>query len=279
MPDFWSHQYAALEALNANNILITDDARSLYLFGAQGPDFFYYINKMNPFTKKHYGSIGNLIHEKQITKQFESMLHYLSAHPTPENIAYFAGYLSHYILDVHCHPLICKLGPDSDSHKRVEMALDALCFKQIWHKALKDLDIHPFICNRIQMSEHFTPFWIHHLDHCFEINIDTESLAKANKHMVFIQNLLLKNRIRKIPFVPMFSRLMHYDLSMLTYPDDIQPETYQFETFKTSYLLGIQVIKEAFESLTQVLSETMTIDDFIKNHIHNDFLGENLNDQ
>lgn len=278
MPDFWSHQYAALEALNANNNLIADDARSLYLFGAQGPDFFYYINKMNPFTKKHYGTIGNLLHEKKITKQFDSMLHYIRAHPTSENIAYFAGYLSHYILDVHCHPLICRLGPDSESHKRVEMALDALCFKHIWNKSLNDLDLAPFICNSVQMSTHFAPFWIHHLNQCFERTIETESLTKANKHMVFIQNLLINNRIKKIPFVPMFSRLMHYDLSMLIYPDDIQPADYQFESFKASYLAGIKVVKEAFESLTQILSEKMTIDDFIKNYIQNDFLGENLDD-
>ena len=280
MPDFWSHHYAALEVLNSTKHPITariNDAQSLYLFGAQGPDFFYYINKMHPFTKKHYGSIGNIIHEEKITKQFSIMLNYLHAHPTSENIAYFAGYLSHYILDVHCHPLICKLGPDSTSHKRVEMALDALCFKTIWQKSLRDLDLTPFKCDDAQLQMHFAPFWMHHLSNCFDISIEPESLFKANKHMIFIQNLLIKNHIKKLPFVPMFSRLMHYDLSMLTYPEDLLPEDYHFASSKIAYQSGIQVIKEAFESLSQVLSGALAIDDFINTYIQNDFLGEKIN--
>lgn len=278
MPDFWSHQFAAIEALNAKTNFIQEDVMSLYLLGAQGPDFFYYINKMNPFTKEHYGYIGNILHEKKIISQFESMLKYLLDHPHPENIAYFSGYLSHYILDVHCHPLICSLGPDSDSHKRVEMALDAMCFRVVWKKALKDLDLTPFKCNPHQMKLFFSPFWMHHLKYCFDLNIEPESLLKANKHMALIQNLLIKNHIKKIPFISGFSSLLHYDLSMLIYPEAINPEAYHFDTFTQVYRQGIEVIKAAFDALSKVLSHEIKTADFINTYIKNDFLGEAIDD-
>ncbi len=131
LPDYWSHQIAAkrayalyLEMQRPKPLFKSNQLEDFY-FGAQGPDFYYYINRKKPFTKKHYSTLGTHFHKSDVSKTLAILIDFALDSKQPEVRAYVSGYLTHYIIDAMCHPHICAHSSDSKSHKTYELARGA----------------------------------------------------------------------------------------------------------------------------------------------------------
>jgi hypothetical protein len=283
LPDFWSHHFAALKADENRKIfmpsrLIWSEAfDNLYTFGAQGPDFFYYIGKFNPLSKHHYGEVGNQIHELGTQDLFRDMLNFMMGKPSEALMAYIAGFISHYILDVHCHPLICMLGPDSASHKRVELDLEAFCLHDYWGYDKQRLDVGTIKCTTSQLQNGFVNLWQYLLSKNYDVAIDDNALMNGHYSMLRLQKMIVNDTIGKLPFKDFLSKSFHYDLTALRYPDvdnlslKVQRD---YEAFISHYTLGIDETTKALIALDEVLIGTVTVEQYIETFIKFDFLGE-----
>lgn len=283
MPDFWSHHFAALKAdenrkfVEPSRLIWSEEYDNLYAFGAQGPDFFYYIGKFNPLSKHHFSEVGNQIHELDTRTLFRDMLNFMINKPDEALMAYIAGFISHYILDVHCHPLICLLGPNSASHKRVELDLEAFCIHDYWGYNKQKLDVVTIKCSKSQLKKGFVGLWQYILPNNYSVTIDDKTLMNGHYSMLRLQKMIINDTIGKMPFVNFLSKCFHYDLNALRYPskDDLSLKVLrEYETFIHHYTLAIDETTKALIALDQVLIGTVTVEQYIEAFIKFDFLGE-----
>lgn len=283
MPDFWSHQLAANAAhekflqSNPKHLKWSTDSQALYNFGAQGPDFFYYINKFNLFTKHRFKHIGNLVHEDHIQCLFKEMIDTILMDPSEENMAYVSGFLSHYLLDVYCHPIICKLGPDSDSHKRVELDLEAFCIHDYWKLDFKTFDVNALKTSPSSLEKGCAFVWKNALHSCYGESIDMKYIYQGHIDLLRVQKMLVNGTISKLPFPSLLSKMFHYDLTMLQFPDvtDYSLKSKRlYSEFEAKYVEGIEAIVSALIDLDRVVGKTLTVEEFVKTTILYDFLGE-----
>ena len=283
MPDFWSHHFAALKAdenrkiVKPSRLIWSETFDNLYTFGAQGPDFFYYIGKFKPLSKHHFGEVGNQMHELGVQDLFRDMLNYMIDNPSEALMAYVSGFISHYILDVHCHPLICSLGPDSASHKRVELDLEAFCIRDYWGYDKQRLDVETIKCAASQLQVGFVNLWQYLLPKNYDVTIDDDALTNGHYSMLRLQKMIVNDTIGKLPFIDFLSKCFHYDLSTLRYPaedDRALKGLREYETFISHYTLGIEETTKALSALDEVLIGTVTVEQYIETFIKFDFLGE-----
>ncbi|HAS73276.1 MAG TPA: hypothetical protein DCS67_03940 [Clostridiales bacterium UBA8960] len=285
MPDFWSHHFAAIEAKKkyeedgGQALKWPVEFDPLYYFGAQGPDFFYYINKFNFFTKKNYKHLGNAIHQNIPVQLFLTLIEQLRLNPSPVNIAYVTGFVSHYILDVHCHPIICKLGPDSDSHKRVEMDFEALCLFNYWKRTRESMNTDPLRCSVERQLDELTSLWQVSLSSLNLESVTKKELLSGHHAMLKIQSYIKNDTITKLPFVGILGRLVNYDLSLLVFPDIDNTNllaVQNYNTFIHQYEKSIEASAKAYLLLDDILMHKNSVDAFIKEFVMEDYLGEVL---
>jgi hypothetical protein len=283
MPDFWSHQLASKKIkklLKDKNPSFFKWDRSFdpyYYFGAQGPDFFFYINQPRFYRKVRYKSIGNHLHTTDIQSTFKSMLDYLSLHQTQALKAYVAGYITHYILDLKCHPLICKWGPDSKSHKEIELVLDAMIVWQSEKMRIQNMSMKEWRFNPKVMTDEIGVLWRHVLKECAIGEIPTALYMQATKDMRIIQVILLKNIISTLPFVPLLSRVFNYDLKLLSYPKSLTDQHYSsvdFDEFWEAYIQGIEISTLVLKQIDEVYTSHLNIESIIDEYFKKDYLGE-----
>ncbi len=281
MPDFWSHRLAA-ETAYVNSTLSADTFSptdyKFYLLGAQGPDIFYYLNKTNLFSKKRYSKLGNSLHTEGVKELFESMLIYISETPHPQLVAYVLGFLSHYFMDAHCHPLICKWGPDSRSHKVVEMALDA--------KTIADFKAHPINRSKIkqlhpkkkEMPAAFGNFIRHLFEDLYEETIDDKTLARIDKDFRIVQWLLVHDIVGKVPFKTRIADKLGYDIKGIRYTKDLETVTrsWDYLLYKAAFLEGIDAATRAIEYVCSHLDDPEALLAFVQENIDKDYLGNPL---
>jgi len=283
LPDFWSHHFAAIKADKNRRVVAPKHLNwaaefdNLYTFGAQGPDFFYYIGKFNPLSKHRYGDVGNQVHERDTLILFYEMLDFMIKTPSEALMAYISGFISHYIMDVYCHPLICLLGPNSASHKRVELDLEAFCLNDYWKINRHTLDVNAIKCSDRQLQQGYVPLWQSVLPKCYQVSIPETELVQGHKSMLRLQKMIVNDTLSALPFSHVLSKLFHYDLSALRYPDindDALKSLRDYQTFQSQYIKGIDETTKALIGLDAVLDGTFTVENYIETFIKYDFLGE-----
>lgn len=110
-----------------------------YLWGAQGPDFFF-CHRFLPFWKgESLRPYGNRLHEETPSKVLGAMRKFLKTHPDPVYRSYVWGFVCHYSLDCTAHPYINWLAKElaaqrscetsSTMHGEIESALDAIILR------------------------------------------------------------------------------------------------------------------------------------------------------
>ncbi len=141
MPGFTTHYIMGMKAYNdlPNNQLkrIIAKYRWLYQLGLQGPDMFFY--NIPILRHRDYRNVGSYMHEHHIQNFFACYLKRLSSiiskQQREEGLAYFCGYLCHYIGDSICHPYVYgRIGYDAKNpsnythglHAALENDIDAL---------------------------------------------------------------------------------------------------------------------------------------------------------
>lgn len=137
MPAFFTHyafgikNYKKMEYGYLKKII--HEHKTVYSLGNIGPDIFlYYFPDMLFGEKKP----GTLLHEKHSRRFFENMLkraELFSKKKREIAYAYIAGFVGHYELDVHCHPLVYYETENADARKEMathfslEGAMDVFC--------------------------------------------------------------------------------------------------------------------------------------------------------
>lgn len=283
MPDFWSHRYAAKGALEQflknepTHHVWSDFEEAAFIFGAQGPDFFYYINKWKPFSKVRYSHLGNALHHQNPEPLVRCLLEILKTSDSKVQKSYIAGFLSHYFMDVHCHPLICRLGPEHDTHKRVEMNLEALCIFDYWSLSRSSLDLSALKIRDLSQYEALGALWLTILEKIGLEPVSTDMIIDGHQSMLRIQKLIKKDLVRFIPGKKLLGKIVKYDLSLLILPRlDKQTlrATREYDSFVRCYTDGITETANSFACIEAIFSGKATIDDFIDTYVKRDFLGE-----
>lgn len=240
MPDFWTHHYAAMEIKNLipDQYLWPEAMDALYFLGAQGPDFLFYIGRFNPWYTKIYRKTGDEVHSERIDQLFQSLFDICCSLKSDAARAYFFGFISHYALDVFCHPLIDRLGDATDGHKRVEMDLETLMIQSKWQIPARDLPLSDYDCTDDLLREGFTPYWNHLIPEIYHIDVNEVPLLMGRRDMLRIQSLVSREVIGTLPFYKTLGKLLHYDLSLLMFskvPVDKLSKEREFSTFLTLY--------------------------------------------
>lgn len=285
MPDFWSHRYAAREALeqfintDPVHLVWSHQEEPVYIFGAQGPDFFYYINKWKPFSKVRYKHLGNAIHHDHPERLIRILLEQLIASRSKAMTAYIAGFISHYLMDVHCHPLICRLGPTSDAHKRIEMDFEALCIFEYWGITRHSLDIDALKIQEPAQLESLSELWSTILISLDLEVLPTYAIKDGHLSMLRIQKLIKGNLIERLPMKKLLGKIVDYDLTLLTFPDlttGASKASFDYDSFIGDYKTGMAETANAFTLIEEIMAGRATIDAFIRRFVTRDFLGEVL---
>lgn len=161
MPGFTTHYIFGMKAYNdlPNNQLklIIAKYRWLYQLGLQGPDMFFY--NIPILRHRDYRNVGSYMHEHHIRDFFECYLHNLSEitskQQREEGLAYFCGFLCHYIGDSICHPYVYgRIGHDVKNpsshthglHAALENDIDALLLRRYKKKKPSQFNQAATIC-------------------------------------------------------------------------------------------------------------------------------------
>ena len=108
MPGIATHHIFGIEAHRALPELIgkTQSCREAFLSGNLGPDPFFYL-AVSPAWQQ-YRRLGSRMHTQNPTGLLDAVHAHLVASPSasPVTKAYALGFLCHYLLDSHVHPLV-----------------------------------------------------------------------------------------------------------------------------------------------------------------------------
>ncbi len=141
MPGFTTHYILGMKAYNDLHGCqikhIIAKHRWLYQLGLQGPDIFFY--NIPILRHRDYRNVGSYMHEHHIRDFFAVYLKNLaeisSRQQQEQALAYFCGYLCHYVGDSICHPYVYgrirynAKAPSMEAHSRhaaLENDIDAL---------------------------------------------------------------------------------------------------------------------------------------------------------
>lgn len=161
MPGFTTHYIFGMKAYNdmpTNQLKhIVAKYRWLYQLGLQGPDIFFY--NIPILRHRDYRNVGSYMHDYHVNRFFECCLTHIgciqSKQQKEEAIAYFAGFLNHYIADHICHPYIYgRIGYDAEHpstthhgrHAALENEIDAILLKKYKKKKPSQFNQTASIC-------------------------------------------------------------------------------------------------------------------------------------
>lgn len=161
MPGFTTHYIMGMKAYNdlpSNQLkYIIAKYRWLYQLGLQGPDMFFY--NIPILRHQDYRNVGSYMHEHHIQDFFRCYLQNLSEissrQQREEGLAYFCGFLCHYIGDSICHPYVYgRIGYDAKNpnnhthglHAALENDIDALLLQKYKKKKPSQFNQAATIC-------------------------------------------------------------------------------------------------------------------------------------
>lgn len=235
MPGFTTHYIFGMKAYNhlPNNQLkyIIAKYRWLYQLGLQGPDIFFY--NIPILRHRDYRNVGSYMHEHHIQKFFSCYLHNLnqihSRQQREEGLAYFCGYLCHYIGDSICHPYVYgRIGYDAKHptnhthglHAALENDIDALLLMKYKKKKPSQFNQAATIClngMETQFISHFlskcinetyypltfennfqvTPAMVHRSIVAMRFGVRTlaDPSGRKKNSIAFVENIFMKNPI------------------------------------------------------------------------------------
>ena len=173
MPGFTTHYIIGMKAYNdlKNNQLkhIIAKYRWLYQLGVQGPDIFFY--NIPILRHRDYRNVGSYMHEAHVGDFFRCCLAHISQirsrQQKEQAIAYFCGFLCHYIGDYICHPFVYgRIGYDIDNpstkhhgkHAFLENEIDAILLKKYKHKKPSEFNQAATICLNGQETQFISRF-------------------------------------------------------------------------------------------------------------------------
>lgn len=173
MPGFTTHYIIGVKAYNelpsCKLKRIIAQNRQLFQLGLQGPDIFFY--NLPIIRHRDYRNVGSYMHEHNVQEFFENYLKHLaeltSTYQVEQALAYFCGFLCHYIADSICHPYVYGRieynvrRPSNYYHGRhaaLENDIDAILLKIYKGKKPSEFNQSTTICLNPQESQFIAQF-------------------------------------------------------------------------------------------------------------------------
>lgn len=161
MPGFTTHYILGMKAYNdlPNNQIkfIIAKYRWLYQLGLQGPDMFFY--NIPVLRHRDYRNVGSYMHESHVSDFFLCCLNHIaqieSKQQREQALAYFCGFLCHYVGDSICHPYVygriehnvkSPTAQTHGMHASLENDLDALLLQKYKNKKPSEFNQAATIC-------------------------------------------------------------------------------------------------------------------------------------
>ncbi len=144
MPSFYTHvifgmeNYKKLEEGQLKEVL--QKHRKAYTLGLLGPDIFFYNLLDAPLGKKKPGEMLHLFRTNRFFGNLISGIEKMEGEEREAGIAYFTGFIGHYLLDVHCHPYVYssidRKNPIKEvgEHFMLEAAMDVYFCRKYYRK-------------------------------------------------------------------------------------------------------------------------------------------------
>lgn len=196
MPSIVTHYLMAEKTYNKLGVnklkKIIKEHYQLFSFASNGPDLFFYYNVypwMNQKKAKEIASIGSELHSKNINAFFSCLLDKDNLQSHPAQIAYLAGLLCHWALDMKCHPYIFYYSETNDKHsnyyhRNMESNLDSMMLKRIKDKTVKDFKVQSIVAFDKKDIGVVYDFYSKPLKKIYGIDID-ENIIDNCMHMFY----------------------------------------------------------------------------------------------
>jgi len=114
--------------------------KKVYTLGLSGPDIFFYNVLDTPLGKRKPGEMIHLHRTNRFFRNMITKIEELDQESRKIGIAYFTGFVGHYLLDVHCHPFVyasidrTKKKKEAGEHFMLEWAMDVYFCQKYYHK-------------------------------------------------------------------------------------------------------------------------------------------------
>lgn len=142
MPAIYAHYsfgMNVLQLMDPKPASLVKENLMYYHIGLHGPDLLFYYDIFYP---NPVSLLGHEIHSRNATEFFENAGKVIAGEENPQkSTAYILGFLSHFMLDSECHPVVGeKMESSNLSHYHIETAFDRLLMEE---KGLDPLSYRP----------------------------------------------------------------------------------------------------------------------------------------
>lgn len=125
--------------------------RTAFIWGGNGPDFFFCHRIMPWQSGKSYNKVGSLMHKMPAENILGYLVAYARNHESDTALSYALGFISHYAFDSTAHPyILCRASElaktetglhESTCHNDIEANLDVLLYEHFYNKPLTSVSL------------------------------------------------------------------------------------------------------------------------------------------
>lgn len=204
MPAAITHCFQALKALDefqkkgGGSFSIDRDA---FLWGAQGPDFLFFHNRLPKRKGKSLGEYGSRLHQGSPLPLLSALRGYVDRHSGDVSVRSYAyGFLCHYSLDRTAHPYVYytvsalrKERPDKSEsflHCSIESVLDVIILRYERRILPTDFDLKRTVPWNPRVIDAIAKLYADVLNRLYGAGIREEQVFQAAKDCRRIQGLL-----------------------------------------------------------------------------------------
>ncbi len=262
MPDFWTHIISGqkvikeLEDDKLRNILRKE--MNYFNFGCQGPDFLFFNNFL-PWEEESSGLKAAEVLHQQITKEMlKELIIYvknifdndsINEEIKKRMLAYTAGFLLHYSLDMKVHPFVYGHDGEGDRHKRIEMSLDIYIVKKEWDTGADFLKPTDYIDLGDSLPCQIEELYCYLLSAVFNYGDKIDFLQKSYHDFKKFHNIFYSPFKFKYILFKLLNIFLKEDLSLYSYSGNANNEILDKEDYKVFYRLFESGIGQGTELL------------------------------
>lgn len=202
--------------------------KQLFWLGSQGPDVLFFSRmSILPGSLRKY---GNMMHEKKVSEVITFFDSYVKE--VPELKSYFYGYLCHYALDSHVHPLVYGVthdqylkhgGKEGLIHVDVESEIDVWVLN---HKGknIEDYDVFHYLYVEKRDAELLAKMYHEMFKAVFDLDVATKTICSAITEIHTYTKLLYPKKTTYHLFYGIESLMNnHFVTAMMLYGKKVGP--------------------------------------------------------
>lgn len=179
---------------------------SVFCFGAQGPDLFFFRKAISPLAGKNFlPKLGSRMHKEQISNTLNFMKSYLESVEKGSDeaeilISYYMGFICHYYLDKTVHPYvyflqdsICHHHPERtplSMHTKIESQLDTVLYELLEQRPISKFPLKEYFAIDNRSKNIIGKMYAELFKQVFDVEISVSEIMKCFDDLVAINRLL-----------------------------------------------------------------------------------------